>query len=139
MLLVSLKDYYLRIEKYYSKDLAFEFVHFSVILLERLFRELYIELKNTQIVSQKKATNTQLNINLQEILKDEEIREFLSNSFYKYIEFILTNDLGLNLRNNTVHGLIDHRTLNHRYSQLLIHLIIVLINRVNTKRKKSTK
>lgn len=124
----STKGYYLRIEKYYSFDTSFEFVHFTVIFIEKLFRDLYKELAGKQILINRTNKSTQSNLNLQDIMKSDEMKDFLSHSLYEYTKYILIDELGLNLRNELLHGISDTVKFGFGYSQILLHFVLVIIN-----------
>ncbi|MBF8983987.1 DUF4209 domain-containing protein [Lutibacter sp. B2] len=127
------RRYYFRIEKYYSKDNSFEFMHFCVILIEKLLRDLHKKILGTQITSMRSDKEAQLNTNLQEIMRKPEIQEFFRENVYRYLEYALIDDTGLNLRNNALHGLLDLEVFHHNYSRILMHIILVIITHSNTK------
>ncbi|HFD2031388.1 TPA: DUF4209 domain-containing protein [Clostridium perfringens] len=119
--------YYLQIEKYYSKEHTFEFTNMGVILIEKIIRNINKTINGNSIVVQKKNKETQFNINLQEIMRDRKIKEFLGENFYNYIDYVLINDKGLNLRNKALHGLIKIEEYNLRNTYFIMHIILILI------------
>lgn len=131
------KLYFKRVQSYYNEDEAFEFMHFSVILIEMILRDMYRMVKGTQIQTMKVDAGAQINVNLQDILKDDDIKGFLGENLYKYIEYNLVDDRGLNFRNNILHGLIDIQVFHHNYSRLLMHIFLVIVVHVNSKIEES--
>ncbi|ELC8426412.1 DUF4209 domain-containing protein [Clostridium perfringens] len=119
--------YYLQIEKYYSKEHTFEFINMSVILIEKIIRNINKTISGNSIVVQKKNKETQFNINLQEIMKEKKIKEFFGKGFYDYIDYVLINDKGLNLRNNALHGLMKVEDYNLKNTYFLMHIILILV------------
>ena len=76
---------------------------------------------------QRKNKDAQFNINLQEIMKDKKMKEFLGENFYNYIDYVLINDKGLNLRNKALHGLIKIEEYNLKNTYFIMHIILILI------------
>ncbi len=131
------KLYFDKVVSYYNADKAFEFMHFSVVLIEMVLRDMYKKVKGTQIQTMKIDVEAQTNVNLQDILKDDDIKEYLGEDLYKYIEYNLIDEMGLNLRNNILHGFADRRVFHHNYSRLLMHIFLVIVNYVNTETEES--
>jgi hypothetical protein len=131
------KLYFDKVVFYYNADKAFEFMHFSVVLIEMVLRDMYKKVKGTQIQTMKIDVGAQINVNLQDILKDDDIKEYLGENLYKYIEYNLIDEMGLNLRNNVLHGLADEQVFHHNYSRLLMHTFLVIVTFVNTEAEES--
>jgi len=120
--------YYLKFEKYYAPQSAFEFIHMAVILIEKILRQMYKEVKGTNITPQRRNAQTQFNVNLQDIMRDSQFQEFLGTDLYHYLDYILIDDEGLNLRNNALHGFFKIENYNHHYSKILMHSILLILN-----------
>jgi hypothetical protein len=123
----STVKYLRKVITFFEEDKAFEFMHSSVVLTERLLRDLYQALKGSKIKTMKTTPAAQINVNLQDIMKDDDIKNFFGESIYKYIEYNLIDERGLNFRNLILHGLIGIEVFHHQYSRLLLHIILVII------------
>lgn len=122
------KGFFSKVIRFYKEDSAFEFMHFAVVLIEKVLRDLYRRINNTQITSMKTDASAQLHVNLQDIMKDEAVKAFLGEDLYKYMEHLLVEERGYNFRNLIAHGLLNIRAFNHMNSRALLHLILVVIN-----------
>jgi len=120
--------YYLKVEKYYAPQSAFEFINMSVILIEKILRQMYKELKGTNITTQRRNFQTQFNVNLQDIMGNSQFQEFLGTDLYHYLHYILIDDEGLNLRNNALHGFLKIEGYHHYYSRILMHSLLLILN-----------
>lgn len=119
-------EYYLKIEKHYNKKSACEFITLGVILAEKIIRNISKVINNKTIVNQRRDKRVQFDSNLQELLKDDNIKKFLGDDLYQYIDYILINDKGLNLRNNALHGLLDMNDYNELYMNVIMQINLIL-------------
>jgi hypothetical protein len=77
--------------------------------------------------------------------KEQTFNEFIENDFvrslpskYLYmIRFIMIDKLGLNLRNEIAHGLIELRSINQMHAFMVMHLLIVLFTLELTVKNES--
>lgn len=122
--------YYLYIEKYFSYDSSVEFTILGSILIEKILRYIYKELKYKSIISKRKDCKLQVEVNLQDILKDNEIKNFLNDDLHEYLRYILIDEDGLNLRNKIMHGIIELKELDISKMYIVMHIILVLLSKI---------
>lgn len=125
---MQIYQFYLKLEKHYIPDGAFEFIHLAVILIEKILRAIYKDIIGASIKTQRRNVNTQFNVNLQDIMREPQIEEFLGTDLYHYLIYIMIDDEGLNLRNNALHGFLEVEYFHHNYSRILMHLILLVLN-----------
>ncbi|WP_214626540.1 DUF4209 domain-containing protein [Paenibacillus agaridevorans] len=61
-----------------------------------------------------------------EFLKREDVIQSLGDAVHKYIQFVMVEQSGMNLRNNIAHGLIKAEACNKSINVLVLHLFLVL-------------
>lgn len=64
--------------------------------------------------------------NLEEILRDDAIKQVLQDRIIIYFRILLTEQRGLNLRNSICHGLVPASILNRPVTDRLLHVLLVL-------------
>lgn len=64
--------------------------------------------------------------NLDDILRDADVREFLGEDAWRYFDVLLANRKGLNFRNRMAHGLMTTGEMNRSTSNRVVHALLVL-------------
>lgn len=98
---------------------------------ESILRELYNTLEGTHIQAKNKDTLVQSIVNLTTIMNNTKVREVLSDDIANYLEYLLNSETSSeNIRNNVAHRLTPSTFYSQRKSRLLVHAIILVIERI---------
>jgi hypothetical protein len=109
------------LQHYFAKDYIAT-IHTLIPQIEDILRTI-VEIKGG-IVNKPNKIGGYDKKNLDELLRSEEIKTILDDSFLLYIKAVLSHRRGLNLRNEVCHGLLD--SFNDLLSLRLLHIIAYL-------------
>lgn len=122
------------INKYFSGDYISS-IHILIPRLEEVIRNI-LRMGGIQTTSLKrgKISITQEK-NLGDLLLKKEVLKIFGNSLTWYMRIILTERMGLNLRNEVAHGLIKYEQCSFNNLNKIIHIYILLtrFNLINNK------
>lgn len=111
----------------YESDNYITMCHLLVPQIENAFRSLLDKSGKPVIRPQKDNNNLGYTQRiLDEMLKDEIIVKTFGESFSFYARILLTDQRGLNIRNNLCHGLVEPAFFNGAIADRLLHLLCVL-------------
>ncbi|PGT20662.1 DUF4209 domain-containing protein [Bacillus cereus] len=114
------------LEHFYNNKFI-SFLSVLVPTIECLLRRVYELYNGTDIATQRKDSNLQTTVNLSDILKDEKVKQNLSEDFIGYLQYLLNDDTSSeNIRNNIAHRLTDVEFYNEGRSLIVLHLLLVL-------------
>jgi|GEM_PF-2554593 len=111
------------LKRFFEKDYV-SALHILVPQLEACTRKMFekIEMATTSI----KPDMIQQEQTFNQFLAREEIKEALGSDIHKYFEFVMVDQIGLNLRNDIAHGLIKSSDCNEINALIVIHLFLIL-------------
>ena len=111
----------------YEADNYVIMCHLLVPQIEDTFRTLLDKSGKPVIRPQKDKNNPGYSQRiLDDILKDDVVVETFGENFSYYARILLTDQRGLNIRNNLCHGLVDPAFFNGTIADRLLHLLCVL-------------
>ncbi|MGR6012443.1 DUF4209 domain-containing protein [Bacillus paranthracis] len=121
------------LEHFYNNKFI-SFLSVLVPTIECLLRRVYELYNGTDIATQRKDSNLQTTVNLSDILKDDKVKENLSEDFIGYLQYLLNDDTSSeNIRNNIAHRLTDAEFYNEGRSLIVLHLLLVLTSYFSRK------
>ncbi|MGR2743153.1 DUF4209 domain-containing protein [Bacillus sp. N6] len=121
------------LEHFYNNKFI-SFLSVLVPTIECLLRRVYELYNGTDIATQRKDSNLQTTVNLSDILKDDKVKENLSEDFISYLQYLLNDDTSSeNIRNNIAHRLTDAEFYNEGRSLIVLHLLLVLTSYFSRK------
>ncbi|HHT9124967.1 MAG TPA: DUF4209 domain-containing protein [Candidatus Brocadiia bacterium] len=112
------------IERYFAED----YISSMCILvpqLEAVIRSL-LKKGGIQTISFERGTTSTQESNLSELLERPEVREIFGETLHWYIKLVSVEKLGLNLRNDIAHGLIEFEKCNLSNTNIILHIFILL-------------
>lgn len=111
----------------YEADNYITMCHLLVPQIEDAFRSLLDKSGKPVIRPQKEINNPGYTQRiLDDILKDDVVAETFGENFSYYVRILLTDQRGMNIRNNLCHGLVDPAFFNGVVADRLLHLLCVL-------------
>lgn len=111
----------------YNADNYITMCHLMIPQIEDAFRSLIDKSGKAVIRPQKDQNNPGFTQRiLDDILKDSVITEVFGDDFAFYARILLTDQRGLNIRNNLCHGLVEPAFFNSVIADRLLHLFCVL-------------
>lgn len=111
----------------YESDNYITMCHILVPQIEDAFRTLLDKSGRAVIRPQKDNNNPGFTQRiLDDILKDDIISETFGDDFAYYARILLTDQRGMNIRNNLCHGLVEPSFFNGVVADRLLHLLCVL-------------
>ena len=111
----------------YNADNYITMCHLMIPQIEDAFRSLIDKSGKAVIRPQKDQNNSGFTQRiLDDILKDSVITEVFGDDFAFYSRILLTDQRGLNIRNNLCHGLVEPAFFNSVIADRLLHLFCVL-------------
>lgn len=114
-------------EHFFNKKYI-SFLSVLVPTIESLLRRIYELYNGTDIMIQRKNNNLQTTVNLTEILKDENVKDNLSEDFIGYLQYLLNDDTSSeNIRNNVAHRFTSADFYNEGRSLIVLHLLLLII------------
>lgn len=112
------------IERYFAKDYISS-LHILVPQLEAAIRTL-LKKGGIQTISFERGTTSTQESSLTELLERPEFREIFGETLRWYMKLVLVEKLGLNLRNDIAHGLIEFEKCNLSNANTILHIFILL-------------
>lgn len=111
----------------YDSDNFILMCHLLVPQIEAAFRTL-IEKSGKAVIRPQKNNNSGFTQRiLDDILRDNVITDTFGEDFSFYARIMLTDQRGLNIRNNLCHGLVDPAFFNSVVADRLLHIFCVLV------------
>lgn len=120
------------IKAYFDQDLIVS-IHLLIPQIEEAFRTL-IELSGGVVLKKNRGGGFQL-ITLDEILRDDIIKQVMGEDTQIYLRVLFTDQRGWNLRNDVCHGMSDINSFSFQSADRILHTILILGTII---RKKST-
>jgi hypothetical protein len=117
------------IERFFARDYV-SALHILVPQFESCLRRMFAQagFPTTTI----KSGETQHEESFTRFLGRPDVKAALGPDIHKYIEFVMVNQKGLNLRNEVAHGLIKPSDCSENNVQIVIHLFLMLtLYRIN--------
>lgn len=116
------------IERYFAEDYISS-MHILVPQLEEVIRSL-LKKGGIQTISfergTKRGTTSTQESTLSELLERPEVIEIFGDTLHWYVKLVLVEKLGLNLRNDIAHGLIEFEKCNLSNTNIILHIFILL-------------
>lgn len=113
------------IESYFKSDYVGS-LHILVPQLEAMVRNLFSQ-AGYPTTSIKKGL-AQYEVTFTEFLRNDFVIKAFGKRVYKYLQMIMIDQTGLNLRNNIAHGLIDFIACNKLMCTIIIHVLLIMTN-----------
>jgi hypothetical protein len=113
------------LERYFAHDYV-SAVHVLVPQVEAMLRHLFR--RAGYAVTRLGRGTAQQEVTLNEFLAREDVKSALGENYHCYLQVVLVDQLGLNLRNAVAHGLIATEACNMWTALLIIHQIVLLTN-----------
>ncbi len=111
------------IERFFAGDYV-SALHILVPQFESCLRRMFAQARypTTSI----RESDTQHEQSLTTFLEREDVKAALEPNFHKYIQFVMVDQTGFNLRNDVAHGLIKPGDCNESNALMVIHLFLIL-------------
>jgi len=112
------------IDFYISEDYI-SFMHLIIPRIENILRN-FLESLGGSVIGRIRNDGFNYKI-LSDILKEDLIEETFTKDLILYLKIVLSENLGLNLRNELSHGIIDVRKCNEENSSIAFHTLLFLL------------
>lgn len=122
------------IQAYYDDDLIVA-IHLLIPQIEEAIRNL-IELAGGVVLKKNRGGGYQLKT-FDEILRDDILKQVLSEDIQLYLRVLFTDPRGWNLRNDVCHGMSEIESFSYQAIERILHVILILgtiIKRESTNR-----
>lgn len=113
------------IENYFAEDYV-SAVHIITPRIENVIKGMFEQAGEVVLKADSGNSKTSLEQGLGEFLRQDFVKNVFGNNMWYYIENILVNPSGLNLRNDVAHGWITKSKCNRHTTQLLIYTLLLL-------------
>lgn len=110
---------------YYFKSDYIIFLHLIIPRIENILRN-FLEKQEGSSLGRIKPDGFKYKI-LGDLLEDPIITKIFTEDLIKYLKVVLTDDLGLNLRNDLSHGIITARSCNESNSNIIFHILLFIL------------
>ncbi|PGZ92186.1 DUF4209 domain-containing protein [Bacillus sp. AFS029533] len=118
----------------YASGRWISFICVIVPSFESILRQLYFEIEGTDIQAKNTDTLVHTTVNLTTILKNNKVKEVLTEDFVTYLEYLLNSDTSSeNIRNNVAHRITKCDFYSKERSQVLIHALVQMCERIKNK------
>jgi hypothetical protein len=111
------------IERFFARDYV-STLHILVPQLECCVRRMFAKAGYPTTIIKKGTTQQEQTFT--KFLEREEVKDFLGTNFHRYLEMVMVDQTGLNLRNDIAHGLIKPEDCNETNAQTVLHLLLML-------------
>ncbi|MBI5570725.1 MAG: DUF4209 domain-containing protein [Desulfomonile tiedjei] len=111
------------IERFFARDYV-SALHVLVPQFECCLRRMFAQAGYPTTTS--REGGTQYEQPLGSFLKQEDVKSALGPNFHKYVEMVMVDQTGFNLRNDVAHGLIRPEECNETNTLMVIHLFLIL-------------
>lgn len=109
------------IKSYFSGDYVSS-LHILVPQLEACVRNLFAQAGYATTSIKKGLAQHEITFN--EFLKNEDVISVLGKAYHKYLQVVMVEQTGLNLRNEIAHGLINIESCNKATCSLILYLLL---------------
>lgn len=110
----------------YSTKRYIPFIHVIVPCIEAIIRNIFKNETGIDIQVKNNDNTVQTTVNLSDILKTHAFKAKVKEDTYEYLEYLLNEETGENIRNNVAHRLKNTEYYNEYRSRLLLHILIYL-------------
>jgi len=111
------------LQSYFAGDVLCA-LHLLIPQIEDAVRNL-VELVGGTVLKRGRGGGLHLKT-LDELLRDEQVKRVLGEDVSLYLRVLLTDQRGINLRNNVCHGISPEKSFNIALADRVIHAILIL-------------
>jgi hypothetical protein len=112
------------LERYFAEDHV-SAIHILAPRVEKVLKGMFEKAGLVPLKDPKRGTLMEEELG-KFLRKHPEVKDSLGERIWHYLEYVLVNPAGLNLRNDVAHGWISKVRCNRYMSQILIYLFILL-------------
>nr|MDD3720519.1 DUF4209 domain-containing protein [Candidatus Gracilibacteria bacterium] len=120
------------VDNLYNKN-SYSLVGILIPLIESLFRKI-VHLNGGNVKKEDERNGGFMNKTLGEILNDKILIDLFTESFMFYFKVVLSERLGLNLRNDFCHGINKEKFFDYHVVLRVVHIFIVLVTFIKIKK-----